>query len=166
MTDATPSGIRLSDWIAAAPIGKTASYALLRALNITPSKARWPGASAAVSMLDERQQQLMDQAAAALAAGRSIAEIATAIDRAPSRTPAAPVRPRTIANDQPQGAEPATTLPARLAAVRDALATGAALTTAEVGWLIGARPGAAVTVRGRLRAVRHARNCWTLEPAD
>ncbi len=52
----------------------------------------------------------------------------------------------------------------RLAALRDAMEMGAPLTTAEVALLLGARPGGAVVVRGRLRAVREGRNLWTIEP--
>ena len=55
-------------------------------------------------------------------------------------------------------------LQARLAALRDAVEMGAPLSTAEVSMLLGARPGGAEVVRGRLRAVREARNCWTIEP--
>jgi hypothetical protein len=52
----------------------------------------------------------------------------------------------------------------RLAALRDAVDLGAPLSTAEVALLLGARPGGAEVVRGRLRAVRQARNVWTIEP--
>ena len=55
-------------------------------------------------------------------------------------------------------------LAARLAALRDAVDLGAPLSTAEVSLLLGARPGGDEVVRGRLRAVREARNCWTIEP--
>ena len=55
-------------------------------------------------------------------------------------------------------------LRARLAALRDAVELGAPLSTAEASLLMGARPGGAVVVRGRLRAVRESRNCWTIEP--
>ena len=49
--EALPSGQRLSQWIEQAPIGKTAAYELLRALGITPCKARFPGSASAVSVL-------------------------------------------------------------------------------------------------------------------
>ena len=52
----------------------------------------------------------------------------------------------------------------RLAALRDAVELGAPLSTAEVALLLGARPGGASVSRGRLRAVREARNLWTIEP--
>jgi hypothetical protein len=52
----------------------------------------------------------------------------------------------------------------RLAALRDAVELGAPLSSAEVALLLGARPGGAEVVRGRIRAVRLRRNLWTLEP--
>jgi hypothetical protein len=55
-------------------------------------------------------------------------------------------------------------LRSRLAALRDAVELGAPLTTAEVALLLGARPGGDEVIRGRLRAIREGRNCWTIEP--
>lgn len=46
-----------------------------------------------------------------------------------------------------------------------AMATGLPLSTAEVAWVLGARPGGDVVVRGRVVARRQGRNCWTLEPS-
>lgn len=43
-----------------------------------------------------------------------------------------------------------------------ALSTGAPLSTAEVTWLLGARPGGPVVERGALRAERLSRNVWIL----
>ncbi|MEB3264735.1 MAG: hypothetical protein VKJ66_10230 [Synechococcus sp.] len=43
-----------------------------------------------------------------------------------------------------------------------ALNTGAPLSTAEVTWLLGARPGGPVVERGELRAERLSRNVWSL----
>jgi len=43
-----------------------------------------------------------------------------------------------------------------------ALRTGAPLSTAEVTYLMGARPGAAVIERGGLKARRVSRNVWKL----
>jgi hypothetical protein len=43
-----------------------------------------------------------------------------------------------------------------------ALRTGAPLSTAEVTYLMGARPGAAVVERGGLKARRVSRNVWKL----
>ena len=155
--EALPSGQRLSQWIEQAPIGKTAAYELLRALGITPCKARFPGSASAVSVLTAEQLVVMDRAAEQVAAGRSIAEL-TAIT----------TRPRTAVNttDEAQGGKVTTkdqaTLLARIEAADGAIRSGLPLSTAEVAWIIGARPGAATATRGRIIATRHGRNVWSL----
>ena len=159
--EAVPSGQRLADWIAAAPIGRTASYELLRALGITPAKARFPGSSAAVSVLSPEQAAAMDRAAAAIASGRSIAEIAGMVTQP---------RTATDSHGQPLEADGQAVRPevllARLEAAERAIASGLPLTTAEVTWIIGARPGASVVVRGRITATRHGRNVWSLSRTE
>jgi hypothetical protein len=50
----------------------------------------------------------------------------------------------------------------RLELIDLALRTGSPLSTAEVTYLLGARPGHAVVERGGLRAKRVSRNVWTL----
>lgn len=50
----------------------------------------------------------------------------------------------------------------RLELTQLALETGAPLSTAEVTFLMGARPGAAEVERGGLRARRVSRNVWRL----
>ncbi|MFM8967172.1 MAG: hypothetical protein ACKOGI_04325 [Vulcanococcus sp.] len=47
-----------------------------------------------------------------------------------------------------------------------ALRTGAPLSTAEVSYLMGARPGAETVERGGLRARRVSRNVWKLSQAS
>ena len=47
-----------------------------------------------------------------------------------------------------------------------ALKTGAPLSTAEVTYLMGARPGAAVVERGGLKARRVSRNVWKLSQSS
>lgn len=47
-----------------------------------------------------------------------------------------------------------------------ALRTGAPLSTAEVTYLMGARPGAAVVERGGLKARRVSRNVWKLSQSS
>ena len=53
----------------------------------------------------------------------------------------------------------------RLELTQLALQTGAPLSTAEVTYLMGARPGAADVERGGLRARRLSRNVWKLSEA-
>ena len=53
----------------------------------------------------------------------------------------------------------------RLELTQLALQTGAPLSTAEVTYLMGARPGSAEVERGGLRARRVSRNVWKLSEA-
>jgi hypothetical protein len=54
----------------------------------------------------------------------------------------------------------------RLESIDLAIRTGAPLSTAEVTHLLGARPGAAVTERGGLKARRLNRNVWVLSRSN
>jgi hypothetical protein len=136
--EALPSGQRLSEWIEAAPIGKTATYELMKALGVTPAKARFPGSAAAVSLLMAEQVAVMDGAAEQVAAGRSIAEL-TSIT----------ARPRTTANDHGEAVELDVSVPdrtdllARIEAADGAIRSGVPLSTAEVSWILGALARAA-----------------------
>lgn len=67
--------------------------------------------------------------------------------------------------DQAGGAD-TSHLRRRLELTRLALQTGAPLSTAEVTFLLGARPGGASVVRAGLRARRLSRNVWKLTTAE
>ena len=54
----------------------------------------------------------------------------------------------------------------RLELTNLALTTGAPLSTAEITYLMGARPGAAVVERGGLKARRVSRNVWKLSQGN
>ena len=64
------------------------------------------------------------------------------------------------------GACDAAALRNRLELTDLALKTGAPLSTAEVTYLMGARPGAAVVERGGLKARRVSRNVWKLSQGN
>ena len=66
---------------------------------------------------------------------------------------------------QDGGACDAGALRQRLELTHLALQTGAPLSTAEVTYLMGARPGGADVERGGLRAQRLSRNVWKLSEA-
>jgi hypothetical protein len=131
-------------------------------------KARLPGMRLPVSWLDSEQIEVLDRLAQRMQKGDSLTRIEQDLsgsitvaaesseqDRAGSST-AADLDPESMAR----------ALVVRLQAAEAAMATGLPLTTAEISWLIGARPGSAVVHRGHVLAVRHGRNQWTLEPAD
>ena len=151
--EAMPSGQRLSEWIEQAPIGKTATYELMKAVGITPAKARFPGAAAAVSMLTAEQVVVMDRAAMQVAAGQSNADLIAIITRS-----------RTAVNATNEAQVGEALLP-RLEAAERAIRSGFPLTTAEVDWILGPNSGAIVgasLTRGRLIATHHAANVWSL----
>jgi hypothetical protein len=54
---------------------------------------------------------------------------------------------------------------ARLEAAERAISSGLPLTTADVAWILGARPGSATVTRGGITATRHGRNVWSLAGA-
>jgi hypothetical protein len=154
--ETAPSGIRLSAWVAQAPISRATAYQLIRLLGITPGKAAAPGSRVPVSYLSADDQARMDAAAARIAGGTPISALATAL--APRSAPDESADDQETTG-QPPGPE---LLLARLEAIERAVHTGAPLTTPEVEWMLGARPGASVVTRGRLTATRHIRNVWSL----
>jgi hypothetical protein len=176
---ATPSGCLFSDWITRKGVSKSTAYAWRSALRIEPQRRRVAGRVEV--WLSAEQEELLDLYAAALGNGATAAEALAAVglSAAPmdsnGSTGLIPVDSAGTAglvpleSDGPHPAAPMESdgihqLRARLAALRDAVELGAPLSTAEASLLMGARPGGAVVVRGRLRAVREARNCWTIEP--
>ena len=143
---AEPDGQRLSDWIEQAPIGRTATYALLQALAIEPGKARLQGVARPVAMLTTEQIAQLDAAVDRLQQGESIAQLAgeppaSAIIQEHSRmlTPAG----LETALESLAGALQALTPPvfpaplARARALRDAAAEGLLLTSDELAQITG-----------------------------
>lgn len=177
--EATPSGCLFADWMIRRGVKKSTAYAYRAALGIEPGRRR-VGSRVEV-WLSAEQEALLDRYADALGNGATTAEALASVGLTPgpmeSIGAAGIVRMESTGIVQrtpmePSGAPPADPvdsdgiqpLRARLAALRDAVELGAPLTTAEAALLMGARPGGDLVVRGRLRAVREARNCWTIEP--
>lgn len=161
---ATAAGSLFSDWIAQRGVSKSTAYGWRSALGIEPERRR-VGTRVEV-WLSEAQVQLLDAYGAALARGLSAADALAAVG-----APVDSSGPSGIVPVESGGLSPVDSdgvqlrrLQARLAALRDAVELGAPLSTAEVAVLLGARPGGDEMVRGRLRAVREARNIWTIEP--
>lgn len=157
VSESSVDAVRLSDWIAAAPISRATAYELLKGLGIEPHRGRVPGVRSDVAILDSQQLQQLEAAAARVAGGERVAEVIAAASGAlvPSRSVDSPQPP-------PDSPQPGHSLNDRLEALERAVRTGAPLTTAEVSWLLGARPGAASVTRGRVTATRHGRNVWSL----
>lgn len=176
--DATPSGCLFADWIQRKGVSKSTAYQWRSALGIKPEKRR-VGTRVEV-WLTADQEALLEAYGEALGRGLPAADALAAVgcstpmesDGIAGIVPvessgisrAAPVESDGIHAPAPVESDGIQQLRARLAALRDAVELGAPLTTAEVSALLGARPGGTEVVRGRLRAVREARNCWTIEP--
>ena len=178
--EATPSGCLFPEWITNRGVSKSTAYQWRAALGIKPEKRR-VGARVEV-WLSAADEQLMDAYGDALAnmpPAEALAKVGRATPVESDGTSALiPVESGGIGRLDPMesdgtqvaapvesdGTQRVEQLRHRLAALRDAVEMGAPLSTAEVALLLGARPGGDEVVRGRLRAVREARNCWTIEP--
>lgn len=172
LKEATPSGCLFSDWISRRGCAKSTAYRMRSELGIVPEKRRRGGAVEVwLSAADEalltayadalQGPPAMTTADALAAVGRSGSLVVA--DRPPL---AVPMESDGALPDDPMESdgEVLPRLRDRLAALRDAVELGAPLSSAEVALLLGARPGGAEVVRGRIRAVRLRRNLWTLEP--
>jgi hypothetical protein len=175
--EALPSGCLFSDWITRRGCAKSTAYRMRQELGVIPEKRR-RGAAVEV-WLSAGDEVLMSAYADALGRGLStVAALETVGMRGRVTTlvesdGAALAGPMESDGPAPEGpvesdgadlGERLILLRRRLAALRDALELGAPLSTAEAALLLGARPGGAEVVRGRIRAVRLGRNLWTIEP--
>jgi len=128
------------------------------------AKVRVPEIRTPVAWLEQVQVQVLDQLAQRLAHGESLAKLQESIALV-----ASPGMGQDVSGQHPEtsrdGSGPSALL-TRLQAAQLAISTRVPLTSADVAWLIGAKPGAAITQRGGVIARRHARNVWTLELAD
>jgi hypothetical protein len=165
--DAVPDGERLSSLIERLPISRGSVFELVKALGIETAKGPGPGGRGRVAWLSATDAARLEDAAHEVAAGRlRIADAGGAL--APS--PPTPGTPPTLPTEAPSagsadsadGAE----LLQRIQAAEAAARVGFPLSTSEVAWILGARPGAAVVTRAGLRAERTARNVWRLRSGE
>jgi hypothetical protein len=82
------------------------------------------------------------------------------------RMAANPATAWTWREEEDGGQADAQALRQRLESIDLAIRTAAPLSTAEVTFLLGARPGSALAERGGLRARRLNRNVWVLSRAE
>jgi hypothetical protein len=172
---AMPDGVLFSDWIKQQGISKSTAYKWRNELRITPDRRR-RGTKVEV-WLTAGQQALMERYAGELARGLTTTEALKHVGIDPMESdgghgivPTEPVgiqwstpEPDVFQSPADSDGDQLDLLRARLAALRDAVDLGAPLTSSEVGLLLGARPGRNEVVRGRLKAIRHRRNVWTIE---
>jgi len=143
------AGERFSDWFEGHGISRTTAFALLRAAGIEPGKKRIEGVNKPVSFLAGDQLRAMEALVEQHKAGRSVAELSTAIQKAvPERIATNPSEP----NDKAPGGD----LLDRLRALKLAQSTGATLTSKEARWILGRKPVASEKVE------RLGVNAWRL----
>ena len=162
--DAVPDGERLSSLIERLPLSRGSVFELVRALGIETAKGPGPGGRGRVAWLSATDAARLEDAAAEVAAGRlRIADAGGALARSPQTPPTLPTEaPSAASADSADGAG----LLQRIQTAEAAARVGFPLSTSEVAWILGARPGAAVVTRGGLRAERVARNVWRLQSVE
>lgn len=160
--EAAVDGVRLAELIEQLPLSRGSVFELVKALGITTVKGPGPGGRGRVAWLSSGDADRLSDAAGQVARGEvRIADLAGGLQRPPTR--------QTL-RDAPgaasgQSADPADPGPflARLEAAERAIATGLGLTTTEVAWILGVRPGGSPLTRGGIKATRTGWNCWRLE---
>jgi hypothetical protein len=162
--DAVPDGERLSSLIERLPLSRGSVFELVRALGIETAKGPGPGGRGRVAWLSAADAVRLEDAAAEVAAGRlRIADAGGALAPSPQRPQTPPILPtEAVSADSADGAG----LLQRIQAAEAAARVGFPLSTAEVAWILGAKPGAPVVARAGLRAERMARNVWRLQSAE
>ena len=160
---AVPDGVRLAALIDALPLSRGSLFALLRTLGIETLKGPGPNGRGRVAWLSSADADRLTDAAQEVNAGRrKIADFSTALAVSPQTPPPMPTLPAAASADSADGAG----LLQRMEAADRAVSTGFPLSTIEATWILGARPGGPVVVRGGLRAERLARNVWRLSAAS
>jgi hypothetical protein len=157
------AGVRLAELIDALPLSRGSVFELVKALGIETVKGPGPEGRGRVAWLSSTDTDRLRDAAQEVAAGRRrINDYATALAVSPQTPPTLPTVPAAASAESADGAD----LLRRMEAADRALVTGFPLSTTEVSWILGARPGGPVVVRGGLRADRLARNVWRLSAAS
>jgi hypothetical protein len=173
LVEATPAGLLFADWISDRGCAKSTAYRMRSELGIEPERRRRGGVVEV--WLSQQQADLMTAYAEALGRGMSTAEALEAVGHGSAIVETDGARrnpPPLVPIEEPMesgGADEKAELEvlcARLEALERACRSGAPLTSREAQLLLGARPGGAEVARGRILAVREARNCWTLERID
>lgn len=163
--DVSVDGIRLAEMIEALPLSRGSVFELIKALGISTLKGPGPNGRGRVAWLSAADADRLADAAGRVHRGEArIADLAHGLQSQP--TPQTPQTnegaPSAVSADS---ADPAPFLH-RLEAAERAIRSGLGLTTHEVTWILGVRPGSRVVVRGGIRATRTGWNCWRLQSAD
>ena len=157
MTEPTVDGVRLAELIESLPLSRGSIFELLKALAITTEKGPGLNGKGRVAWLSAESADRLTQAAHKVNRGEiRIADLSGQLTLQTPQTAA--MAPSAESADS---ADPAPFL-ARLEAAERAIASGLGLTTAEVSWVLGVKPGSAEVIRGGIKASRTKINCWLL----
>lgn len=159
--EAQVDAVPFSSWWESRGIARATAFRLVKIAGISPGRMKVPSSRAPVSAISADQAAALDALAEQLRNGVTLAQLEAATTTALA---ARPGPSQTTADDPGPSHLPVdpSALLARLEAGERAIATGMPLSTAEIAWLIGARPGGDRVTRGGVIAIRHGRNCWTL----
>jgi hypothetical protein len=157
VSPATVDGMRLADWWQSRDVPRSTAFRLIRAAGLEPGKMRVPGVRGPVTFLSAAEVEILDRLAQQLQHGRTIPEIEAA---GLARTIA------TTSPDVPAGVPDIDALERRARVAQAVVAAGLPLSTAELGWLLGAIPGGPEVQRGDLLATRQGRNLWRLRRVE
>ena len=165
MTDpaaAVVDGVRLAELVEQLPLSRGSVFELVKVLGIVTVKGPGPGNRGRVAWVSTADADRLAEAAARVHRGEvRIADLAGGLQRQPTRqtlqtAPVAASAPSADPGDS--GA-----FLARLEAAERAIRSGLGLTTAEVSWILGVKPGGSPITRGGITATRTGWNCWRLE---
>lgn len=147
------------------PLSRASVFEVVKVLGIVTSKGPGPGGRGRVAWVSSADAERISGACLRVHHGQArIADLGQGLQRRP--TQATLQRAPGAASAGSGDAGDAAPLLARLEAAERAMRTGLGLTTAEVTWILGARPGQPVAARGGIVARRTGWNCWRLESAD
>lgn len=159
---ATVDGVRLAELIESLPLSRGSVFELIKALGIVTIKGPGPDGRGRVAWLSSADADRIADAAARVDRGEvRISDLAGGLQT--RQTPLTGAV--TPSADSADSADPSPFL-ARLEAAERAIRSGLGLTTAEVTWVLGVRPGSSPITRGGITATRTGWNCWRLESVN
>ena len=159
--DVVADGVRLAELVDQLPLSRGSVFELVKVLGITTVKGPGPGGRGRVAWVTSADADRLSDAAGKVNRGEvRIADLAGGLQRQPTRQT---LQTGPIAASAPSADSGDTaTFLARLEAAERAISSGLGLTTAEVSWILGVKPGLSPLTRGGITATKTGWNCWRL----
>jgi len=156
---ASVDGVRLAELIEQLPLSRGSVFELIKALGIVTVKGPGPDGRGRVAWLNSTDADRIADAASRVDRGEvRISDLAGSLQTRQTQQ-------TSISTPSAHSADSADPSPfiARLEAAERAIRSGLGLTTAEVTWVLGVRPGSSPITRAGITATRTGWNCWLLE---